>query len=298
MAAWSSEAKVGLFVLLAVVIFVLGILFLEEYRFEGSGYGLKVRFANVRGLTEGDPVDVAGLKVGSVKAMSLRDGQVEVLLWIHAEIKLPSDSRFAIRSAGALGDRLVSITPGTAPELLADGDTVRGATELDVADLLVMAEPLNQALQSILKDLSNVLDRQSQENLKASISSVRSITDRVDQDVHTNLQDLRATLNNLNVASSELRQLVGSQNKEDLDGITQDVKTAAESLKQSSQRLDRSLATLERVLDKTESGQGTLAKLINEKDLYEDLHQLIRHFDELVEDWKANPRKYVNVEVF
>jgi len=174
----------------------------------------------------------------------------------------------------------------------------RVVRELDVADLLVMAEPLNQALQSILKDLSNVLDRQSQENLKASISSVRSITDRVDQDVHTNLQDLRATLNNLNVASSELRQLVGSQNKEDLDGITQDVKTAAESLKQSSQRLDRSLATLERVLDKTESGQGTLAKLINEKDLYEDLHQLIRHFDELVEDWKANPRKYVNVEVF
>jgi len=62
MAAWSNEAKVGLFVLLAVLIFVLGILFLQEYRFEGSGYFLKVLFDNVSGLTQGDPVDVAGLK--------------------------------------------------------------------------------------------------------------------------------------------------------------------------------------------------------------------------------------------
>ena len=298
MSKWGSEAKVGLFILVALLVFVFGILFLQEYRFGGAGYHLKAFFTNVTGLRNGDPVEVAGLKVGTVKDMVLRDGRVEVRLWIDRKVKLPKDSRFTIQSLGALGDKIVSIRPGTAAELLKEGDRVSGGAELGIADLLRTVEPLNEDIRSVLKRLALLLDEQSQQHLKGSLSNLEAITDQVQTSIQANLQDLDVILGNLNEASGDFRQLLASQNEEDLEAITQDIKSAAKSLKEASLTFNRSLIAIEGLLKKTESGQGTLGKLITDKGLYEHLDKLVCDLDELVEDWKKNPKKYIHVEIF
>lgn len=298
MAKWASEAKVGLFITVAVLIFVFGVLFLQDYRFEGRGYRLKVLFASVTGLTNGDPVEVAGLKVGAVKGMALSDGRVEVQLWVDRQVKLPKDSQFTIRSVGALGDKVVSIRPGEASQLLGNGDSVSGTIELDVADLLEMIAPLNEQFRSVLANLTDMVDKESQQQLKGSLSNVRAITNQLDASLRGNLQDLDVILGNLSQASDALRKLAGSQKQEDLTAITQDAKGAAASLKGASVKLDSSLALLQGVLAKADSGQGTVARLLNDRALYDHLDALVRHADELVGDWKKNPRKYVNLEVF
>ena len=292
-----SEVKVGLFILVAVLLFVFGVLFLQEYTFRGGGYHLKVLFTNVTGLRDGDPVEVAGLKVGSVKSMTLREGKVEVHLWIDGKVKLPRDSRFTIQSLGALGDKVISIRPGTSSERLKEGDRVSGGAEWDIADLLRMVEPLNEDIRSVLKRLALLLDEGVQQHLKGSLSNIETITDQVQANIQANLQDLDGILGNLNEASGDLRKLLASQDEEDLKAITQDIKSTAKSLKEASSALSRSLITLEGLLKKAESGQGTLGKLITDKGLYEHLDKLVRDLDELVEDVKKNPKKYIHVEI-
>jgi phospholipid/cholesterol/gamma-HCH transport system substrate-binding protein len=142
------------------------------------------------------------------------------------------------------------------------------------------------------------LDKESQQQLKGSLSNVRAITDQLDASVRGNLRDLDVILGNLSQASDALRKLAGSQKQEDLAAITQDAKSAAASLKGASLKLDSSLVVLQGVLAKADSGQGTLGKLLNDRALYDHLDELVRHADEFVQDWKKNPKKYVNLEVF
>ena len=77
-----------------------------------------------------------------------------------------------------------------------------------------------------------------------------------------------------------------------------DIKAAAESLKEASQRFSRSAVALEALLQKAQAGEGTLGKLINEGELYDHLDELVRDLDELVKDWKENPKKYLHFGLF
>jgi len=58
------------------------------------------------------------------------------------------------------------------------------------------------------------------------------------------------------------------------------------------------VASLDKVLAKIERGDGTLGKLMNDKALYANLNSASRELDLLLQDFRLNPKRYVNVSVF
>ena len=55
---------------------------------------------------------------------------------------------------------------------------------------------------------------------------------------------------------------------------------------------------MNKVLGITENGKGNLGLLINDEGLYRNLNESARKLDALIEDIKANPKKYVKISVF
>jgi phospholipid/cholesterol/gamma-HCH transport system substrate-binding protein len=114
----------------AVVLLVAGLFLVFAYQSTdlrlGSSYQLTARFNAVDGLTLGSDVRVGGVKVGSVIDQGIDEEiyQAVITLAVRRDVGLPADSKAVIASDGLLGGRYVKIEPGTAGEMLADGDRI------------------------------------------------------------------------------------------------------------------------------------------------------------------------------
>jgi phospholipid/cholesterol/gamma-HCH transport system substrate-binding protein len=93
----------------------------------GDGrYPLTASFRSADGITVGSDVRLAGVKVGTISAMSLNPATyfADVELQLDSAVQLPSDSAIAISSEGLLGGNFVELIPGGADEILAPGDQI------------------------------------------------------------------------------------------------------------------------------------------------------------------------------
>ncbi len=133
-----TEVLVGAFVMLGIL--ALGYLSISIGGLDlmpPERYVLKARFASVGDLKQGAPIRLAGVKVGQVTDVRLKDYVAEAELSVGRSLVLPKDTVASIRSEGLLGDTYVSLSPGGSLENLRDGALV-AQTEpaIDLSDLL------------------------------------------------------------------------------------------------------------------------------------------------------------------
>ncbi len=121
------EISVGIFVLIGIL--CVGYLTVKLGRMEWFGegyYPLKARFTSVTGLKTGTEVQMAGVSVGRVSEISL-DPELKialVTLQIRNDLELAEDVIASVKTAGLIGDKYVSLTPGGAMDMLKAGDTI------------------------------------------------------------------------------------------------------------------------------------------------------------------------------
>ena len=89
-------------------------------------YQLKASFRSVDGITSGSDVRLAGVKVGSITALTLNPETffADASIALDSKIQLPTDTAILISSEGLLGGNFVELVPGGAPDLLAPGDEI------------------------------------------------------------------------------------------------------------------------------------------------------------------------------
>jgi phospholipid/cholesterol/gamma-HCH transport system substrate-binding protein len=93
--------------------------------FPTPGYMLYANFDNIAGLKTGDQVEVAGVKVGKVTAISLMNYRARVALSINDGIAIDKDAIAGIKTSGIIGDKYISIALGPSDQTLKNGDTIR-----------------------------------------------------------------------------------------------------------------------------------------------------------------------------
>lgn len=97
----------------------------ESARLPGDGYRVSAVFNHVSGLSQGSPVQVAGIPVGAVEQISLLpDYRARMTMRIDDDIVLPKDTSAGIHTDGLFGGKYVVLEPGGADEPLADGSTI------------------------------------------------------------------------------------------------------------------------------------------------------------------------------
>jgi phospholipid/cholesterol/gamma-HCH transport system substrate-binding protein len=92
----------------------------------GATYALTASFRAVDGISAGSDVRLAGLKVGSITALTLNPQtfMADAVIDIRSDITLPDDSAILISSEGLLGGNFVEIVPGGSLDNLAPGDEI------------------------------------------------------------------------------------------------------------------------------------------------------------------------------
>ncbi|MCI4662990.1 MAG: outer membrane lipid asymmetry maintenance protein MlaD [Neomegalonema sp.] len=91
-----------------------------------GGYDLIAEFRSVEGVTPGADVRIAGVRVGSVKQVSLNQerARARVILAVENGVLVPEDSSAKIASDGLLGSAYLSIEPGVSDILLEGGEEI------------------------------------------------------------------------------------------------------------------------------------------------------------------------------
>lgn len=111
----SLEAIVGIFLVAGLLCFGwLSVRLGDVPLFNESGYAVTARFHSISGLKKGASVEIAGVPVGKVADIQLdgKDFQAIVQLLIDKDVVLQEDCIASIRTAGIIGDRYISISPG------------------------------------------------------------------------------------------------------------------------------------------------------------------------------------------
>jgi phospholipid/cholesterol/gamma-HCH transport system substrate-binding protein len=119
------EIMVGVFVLAGVAALAhLSVGLARREAVRGKGYYVTAVFSDVGGLRSGAAVSVAGVDVGSVSRIALKEYQGEVSLFIDARVKLQVDSIASIRTRGLIGEKFIAISPGGDEQMLAEGSSI------------------------------------------------------------------------------------------------------------------------------------------------------------------------------
>lgn len=293
MAGFSTEAKVGVFVLVALALLTYMTLRLGKFQFgEPEGYRVWGVFETATGLKKNAPVEMAGIQIGTVDRIELDQGQARITLLIHPSVKLTADSAAYIRTRGVLGDKYVAIETGNpAAPALKDGDQLAKArvpTDLDqvMARIGYIADDIKDITSSLKVSIASP---ESQQNISESLSNLKDLTATLKVVVADNQERLTRVVENLDRFTSDVSQITG-ENKKALGETIQNFQVV-------SAQLNRTISGLTSVVEKIDKGQGSIGALVNERKTVDDLNATLASLKEIttkIDQGKGTIGKLVN----
>ncbi|HLN87462.1 MAG TPA: outer membrane lipid asymmetry maintenance protein MlaD [Candidatus Limnocylindrales bacterium] len=133
-----TEVVVGVFVLAGLI--CLGYLAIRLGKIEllgTQGYVVFADFVSVAGIKLGDPIEIAGVRIGKVEGISLADDRARLTLRVSDGVKLQEDVIASVRARGLIGDKFVLVTPGASDKIIAPGGKIRETdSPPDIPDLI------------------------------------------------------------------------------------------------------------------------------------------------------------------
>lgn len=304
-----TEIKIGIVGFGILLLLFFGIKFLkgiDVFQKETTYY---VFYDNVSGMYEGNYIYLNGMKVGYVKdieAMGERAEKFLVTVAVDSKIKITDDSKMVFFSADILGSKAMKIELGNSNRILENKDTIMGDVELGMLDKLGSSiAPMAQNLDSILFATKNILNQQTQNNLQHTFANLEvtserlsSISGQFDNLMKNEKEKIGKIISNTESITSNLKN-----NNDELNNIISKIGQITDTVAQAQLgstilQTTQTLEKLNNVLGVIEKGKGNIGLLINDEGLYKSLDESAKKLDALIEDIKANPKKYINVSVF
>lgn len=163
----TTQFIVGIFAILGIVALVILSVSLGKISlFPAPGYTLYASFDNISGLKVGDQVQLAGVQVGKVVDIGIKDYRALVAMRINQGVKIDDEAIAAIKTSGIIGDKYVSIQLGPSDHYLSDGDTIR-----QTQSAFVLEDAIGQLINSSGSGSSSNNQNSSSEGAKSSNSN-------------------------------------------------------------------------------------------------------------------------------
>ena len=230
---WSTEAKVGAFSLLGILLFAVIIIQLgNTVIFGKSGFHVTGYFKEAEGIEPGNPIHYAGVDVGMVDNISVENGEAVLRLRFYKDAQVPRDADFSIQTSSVMGGRFVKVSGGHQERgFLSDGMTVQGKAAPGIDQAMDKMDKLINSAQTMLDGINTVVaDPAAQRNVKNSISNfdavsenlailtaqgiqtaneIQGITSQINSDGKA-VGDARRIMDNLAVASENAKEISGN----------------------------------------------------------------------------------------
>ncbi|MBI5810512.1 MAG: MCE family protein, partial [Deltaproteobacteria bacterium] len=234
----SPEAKVGLFVLAGIIILAYMSLRIGGIKFgRAEGYALTVRFASAAGLDKDASVRVAGVEVGKVKEISLKDSHANIVLQINKGIKIGKDFTAVMTTKGLLGEKYIELIPGSpSAPILKDGDEITRTTSYaDMDKLMTILTDVSVDVKNVTETLSKVLGgKEGEATLRNILKNVEEVSYRVNRVATANDERVTSILRNFDEFSSNLK----TNGPEIITEFRQAIKSANEALVKTSENIN------------------------------------------------------------
>lgn len=297
-----DEVSVGILITVSVIVLVLGTLWLARGGLK-SGYPLYTRFVWGQNLKQGQPVLLAGVTVGNVGDVTLRrEGYLDVLLRIDDKYAVPKGSKATVKAIGIFGDVAVALTPPTPvpAAAYAAGDTVPpGTPAADVDQIMSRVDSIGQTVSVLMKGLQqDIIAAGTLKDMHRAMASTAALSIQLQAVVAEQNRNATQTLAAFRESAARIGNIANVVDSAQVAVTIANLRKTSENAARLSANFDSTNAQLRGVLSAIQKGNGTLGKLVTDTLLYTDAHRLLRTLDSLVADFKANPKKYINLRIF
>ena len=201
---------------------------------------------------------------------------------------------------GLIGGKAIAIIPDYDNNVIANsGDYLIGVVKPGLTDLVnqimpqiqLQLETVMKKAEIVLSNVNSLFDEKTKESLKSSIDEFGSLTNSLSETsanindfIKDNSPNLTTTIDNLNETSLTIKDISNSISEVDLNLILTN--------------LDSTISNLNKITNKLNQGEGTAGKLLYDDGLFKNLDDATKNLEELIEDIKLNPKRYVHFSIF
>lgn len=312
----SRELIVGIIFIVTVGLFFWGFNFLKGTDIFKKQREFYVEYDAVNGLTKANPVVINGLKVGQVKDLYFapdNSGGIIVILVLNNDFPIPKNSIARIYSSDLMGSKAIDLRLGNSKILAQSGDTLGAKVEASLKEevnaqvqpLKKKAEDLMGSIDSVVTVIQAVFNENARKNLENSFESIKNTllslqntTYNIDTLVISEKNRLSSIINNIDDITTNLKA-----NNDNISNILANFSTLSDTLAKAEIpktfiNANRSIEKFSQILEKINSGEGSLGLLLHNDSLYIDLQKSASDLNKLLEDIRLNPKKYVRFSVF
>lgn len=289
-----DEVLVGIFTTAALAVIIVGALWLARGGL-GAGYPLYSRFPWGAGLKQGQPVWLAGVTVGFVDKIELDPrGTIIATYRIQKQYHVPKGTRATVVPNGFFGDQAIALTPnGATEDTFAAGDTVPlGIPAAGLALLTARADTITAGVNAILGSArQEMVDSGGMHEMRQTLAAANRLVVQLADIAALQSRELQMTIATVRTRAAAIDSVQVDSTVRSLRAASANMATVTGELKTTTDRLNS-------VLAKVEKGDGTAAMLLNDPGLYLDLRRVLTRVDSLTADFKKNPKRYINLEIF
>ena len=297
----SNELKTGILVIFGVGLFIFGFSYLKSNDIFVSDRTFYAIYSDVEGVVNGTPVTVNGLPVGNIQNISFfKRNELLVKFRVENDIEFSINSLAQIYETGLIGGKALAIIPSYDKSRIAvSNDTLKSAIAPGLTDLVnkkitnlqVKIESMVMSADSVLFKINRVFDDSTRYNLRKSvsdfnltISDLKETSSVIKSIVQSNKNEVDLTISNVSKISKDLSDISSTLNKGEMDVTLSNIKKSSEDLSQ--------------ILKDINKGKGSIAKMINNDSLFNNLNNASRSIDLLLEDIRINPKRYIHFSFF
>jgi phospholipid/cholesterol/gamma-HCH transport system substrate-binding protein len=290
----SLETKLGIFVFLAILAAWAIVETLGGIDLFNKGYHVSAMFETAQDLKVGDSVKMAGVEIGRVEKIGLADSKVNIVMKLHPDAIVKTDSKAIIKFTGLMGQNYVSISFGSdsAPKAV-ENTTLETEEQPDLNSIMTKLDNAASGVQNLTKSftpdtINNLMGplvdfvKQNSQPLTATIANIKNVSSQIAAGQgtigklvydETLYNSALGTVSNLQDTVTQVRQVVsnvsagqGTIGKLMTDDALYNSTTA-------------SMTNLNQILLKINQGQGTVGKLVNDQEFYKNAKLSLQKLD-------------------
>lgn len=307
---FSKEARTGLLVSVALVIFFLGFSFLKGSDMFSNERAYYCYFEDVEGLVMSANVVVHGYIVGNVADIRWEHEKgVKVKLLVRKDVPLNMGTVAVLAQGDLLGGKLIRLDLGTDPQIIAPEGSLKGVKEAGVIDnvtgqITPLVKTLSYtiaALDTVILGVNAMMTVQNRQAISASIQSLAKTAASIEvlsKALEAESGELKSVIHNTNSITGSLAKSNDTVHKMLSNLNTVSGQLAKAPLAKTVTELEQTTHELKVLLEKINKSEGSLGMMVNNKDMYNNLNKSVSSLDKLLTDLKEHPSRYVNISVF
>lgn len=241
----SSAFKFAVFAIVCLVLLVALAAKIGNLSPFSDRHAINAQLSDVTGLSNGDPVNIAGVPVGQVSSIAVQHGHALIGMSINNTVTLHGSTDVGVRWQNVIGEKEIELFPSNAGPILTSGSTI--PLDHDVSDSSV-----NAFLNTLGPLLSSINPHEANEFVENVSGALEGDTSQINQLINSGA----AVSNTVGALDSQVGEVIVNLNQVltavasrsgDLGTLIDNLQTVASSLASKNTLLDDVVSNLSQV---------------------------------------------------